>query len=177
MADSSGRELTYGRMLTGGLLVARLGAHAARRRDDRRAAAAQRGGRAGEHRGHAGGPRSGESELHGRAGSHGVGARAVRDPHGRDVARVSGQGEDRDAWRAWSSWKTSWRAWARLARLRALLTARLAPARLLCRHSAAGFARDRHLLERQHRRAQRRDAVALQRAVEYRSDGAAVLDR
>ena len=57
------------------------------------------------------------------------------------------------------------------------LAARLAPARLLTSKHDAGFAGDRDLLERQHRRAQGRDALALQRDLQYRSHGAGLLDR
>ena len=110
MADSSGRELTYGRALTGSLLVADWVRKNRRDgRNDRRAAAVLSRRGAGERRRHDGGQGPGESELHGRPRSHGFGAceqcgiRTILTSKS-----VSGESQDRSAWTAWFSWKTFW---------------------------------------------------------------------
>ena len=165
MADSTGRELTYGRMLTGGVLVARWMRRQRRGRgDDRRAAAAHRGRRAGEHRRHAGRPRPGEPELHRRPRRHGRGRRAVRASAPSSLRSCSWPRPRSSAWKAWSSWKTSWPAPASWTSCARSLAARFMPARSPGRpRPRPRFARHRDLLQRQHRRPQGRDALALQR--------------
>ncbi len=63
------------------------------------------------------------------------------------------------------------------AKASAWLAARFLARPPAVRPAAARFARNRGLFERQHGRAEGRDAVALQRDLEHRSDGAGVLDR
>ena len=176
MADSTGRELTYGRALTAAVLLARQLA-ATRRRSAcccrRRSAASLANiaitiaGRVPVNLNFTAGPEAMGSAIEqcgirtmvtsrkflAKAGSGGGPAHGLR----RRPARGG-----RETGAAW-----------------ALLAARSAPLSLLLtqRRPVARFARDGNLLERQHRRPQGRDALAPQPAGQHRSDRAAFLDR
>src|ERR1019366_8829301 len=179
IADSTGRELTYGRMLTGGLLVAQW---ARTRRDEEMIGVLLPPSVAGALVNVGitlAGRVPGDLNFTAGAGGGGGGARAMRDSHGSDVARVSGQGEDRGARRhglrgGYSGARGDGGPAA---------SAACNADRAICagssagRRGATGNARDRHLLPRQHGHPERRDALALQRAGEYRSDSAAFPDR
>jgi len=95
MADSSGRELTYGKALAASRLVANwIGKH---RRDEEMIGVLLPP--SVEARSPTSGlrwpPTSGESELHGRTRIHGGGDRAVPHPHRRDVESFPGESQDR----------------------------------------------------------------------------------
>ena len=172
MADSTGRELTYGRALTAG--------HAdrppvARRPDDRRPAARERRRRAREPGDHAGRPRSGQPELHRRRRGDGARDRAsaASAPSSR---RASSPAQAADAARLRRRLHRRSGRGVRQARASCapMLSARFAAAPPAAR--TPDSVGDHHLLERQHRRAERRHADALQPAREYRGHGAALLD-
>ena len=140
----------------------------------RHSAAAFGAGRAGEFRGDAGGQSSGESELHDLERSAGIVRRAVQARNGHHhegAARAHSAESPRQD-------DPARRGGRRLApRRKNRRAAALVPsgrvARARAERQASRTRRSRHhnFFERQHRRAQRRDAVALQHRVQHRADG------
>ena len=177
MADASGRELTYGRTLVGGAAAVAVGApHAA---TDRRWSAC-----CCRRRSAARSPTSRVRiagkvpvNLNFTAGREAMAAAIEQcgittDPH---VAAVPGQSASSSAPEGMVlPRRRACRRSRPPRRLRMLVTARLLPARVADRgcyapEMHARRPRDRHLLERQHRRAQGRDADAPQHPREHRS--------
>ena len=177
MADTTGRTLTYGEVLTASVLLlgpacrpapsemvgvllpstvagalANLEPHPARR-----------------------GPR--QPQLHRRRRGHAIRHRAMRHPHGHHLACLPRESENRPAPRH--------RLHRRPAQIRhavreaARLAGRAFPPRRVAvtRTPHARFPRRRHLLQRLHRRSQGRHAVPLQPDQPDRSHRAALLDR
>ncbi len=180
MADSTGRTLTYGEMLTGAHLLARAGCAAAPRRRWWACCCPRRWrGALANIVAHAARQGSGQPELHRRTRSHG--SHAIEQCGIRTVitsraflakAKIAAPA------RHWSTSRTCSRA-----RRQGGQVARLAHRPLRCPRAGlrggrtAGFARHRDLLQRHHRRPQGRDALALQPDLQYRRHRAAVLDR
>ncbi len=169
MADSTGRELTHGRALAAAELVSQWAQRSTRGwGNGGRAAAGERGGSAGEYRTDARGAHPCESQFHGGTRSDGIGGGAVRHRRGGHVEDLSREGEARctsgRGVRRGDSWARDWFAETSRAGGRAHRAG--LDARSWARR--AGFDRDRYLFERQHGRAERRGADALQRDRQHR---------
>ena len=167
MADSTGQKLTYGRALVGGRCCSpeRI---AARTRGPEHAVGvllpATVGGALANIAMLAAGQRAGQPELHHRRRSHAGGGRRSRHQDDPDVEAIPRQGGHRRAAGAWSSSRTCAKGSRGCDKIAALLSARLTPASLLRAALSARqdrrLARDDHLLQRQHRRPEGRDAHA-----------------
>ena len=182
MADSTGRELTYGRMLTGSVLISSwMRRHPGGWGDGGVLLPPTVAGALVN----IGATMAGCAPVNlnftaGKEG-HGIGHGAVPDPHRDHVEGLPCQSQDRShqrhgvdrrhfgaRWKAGSNPRLAGRAISP-----GKLVERVRPGQWLARR----LARHRDLLERQHGRPQRRDALALQRDRQHRSHRPAFLDR